>query len=109
MFVPTTTVTVLTESETEDEFGDPVDSYKAVRKGVKAHIWEDAKTAFNPSDSRVQTVRTLKGLVADSKPLKKNDRLRDENTDAIYMITHVRLMSSLFSSAPQQVEMSLVT
>lgn len=109
MFYPTTTVTVLAEETGEDAYGDPIDVYKAVRFNLPAHIWEESQLVNSPATGQATTVRTMKGVVSDATQLKSGERLKDENSGAVYVIEHVRILSSPFSGAPQQIEMSLVS
>ena len=86
----TTTVTVL-RGESTDAYGDPIDIDATVYRGVPASIIEQQPNSRSrPVDGRTDQVRGYACRIGPRYELRKNDRLRDERTGAVYTVDIVQ-------------------
>lgn len=80
------TVSVLRGSETDD-YGDTADTGNVVADRVPASILETVRRTTRRADDRAQTVLYFTGRVDPRVDVRQNDRLRDERTGAVYLVT----------------------
>jgi len=86
--VATTTVSIL-RGTTTDGYGDTVDDNtgQPVATGVPASILEQNRRVFLPAEQAVRIVRTYAARVGPEIDVRKDDRLLDEQTNTIYLVT----------------------
>ena len=80
------TVTILRGTEV-NEFDDEVDSDVAVRSRIPASILEQTRRVYLPAEAAYRIVRSYAGGVGAEVDIKKDDRLRDEQTGVVYLVT----------------------
>lgn len=88
MIGATCRVTILRGTETT-ELGDVTDVARPVRDRVPAAIREQRRQTTTNVDDRAQTVLFFTGRIAANVDVRANDRLRDEDTGTIYLVTAV--------------------
>lgn len=80
------TVSILRGTET-NEFDDLVDSDAAVRAGIPASILEQNRRVYLPAEAAYRIIRSYAGRIGAEVDIRKDDRLRDERTGAVYLVT----------------------
>lgn len=85
-FLATTRVTILRGTAT-DRYGDEVDTDTVVEVDVPASILERPVTGGRPSSGRKDTQRTHALRVWKSVDVQQNDRIRDQKTGRVYVVT----------------------
>lgn len=103
---PTTRVDVLRGTTTND-FGDEVDADTVVLSDIPASIIERSQRVHEPKDGEDRIVRVLKGRVPYGTGVAKGDRLRDRNSDAVYVIDNVYQQANPFWRQDQSLDLSL--
>jgi len=86
--VATTTVSILRGTAT-DGYGDAVDDNTGTpaATGVPASILEQNRRVFLPAEQAFRIVRTYAGRVGPEVDIRKDDRLLDEQTNIVYLVT----------------------
>lgn len=90
---PTTTVSVLRGSTTDD-FGDAVAADTVAASGIPASILEQRRTVFVREENRVQQVLYATGRVPGDTDVRPDDRLRDEVSGDTYRVDSVSRVGS---------------
>lgn len=108
MFRRTTTVTILSDKQAEDEYGDEVDRYEVQDSGVPAHIGQKNRTFISPTSGRPVTIREFVGLLPAYTNITLNHRVRDERSGQIFTIDHVQEPRISTGAVPTRVEMKTV-
>lgn len=86
MTLATTTVTVLRGTGTDD-FGDPVDLDGIVYSGIPASILQSRSNRSRPVEGRTDNAVTFVcRIFRPAVELRRDDRIRDERTDAVYTV-----------------------
>lgn len=87
----TTTVSIL-RGDTTNTWGDTVsdNSGTPVASGVMAAIHEQSRRTYLPAEQAYRIIRTYTGRLPSGCGVQKLDRLRDERTSAIYLVTELR-------------------
>lgn len=81
-------VTILRGTELT-ELGDTQDRAVPVRDRVPAAIREQRRQTTTNADDRAQTVLYFTGRMSAREDVRQDDRLRDEATGTIYLVTAV--------------------
>lgn len=85
-FLATTTATVL-RGTAVDRYGDEVDTETIIATQVPVSILERPVTGTRPASGRTDTQRTYALRMWKRIPLQQNDRIRDERTGVMYVVT----------------------
>lgn len=81
-----TKITILRGTET-DSYGDTVDSDVAVYTGVVASILSSSRRTYLPAEGAVRVIHSYAGRCGAEVDLRKDDRVRDERTGVVYLVT----------------------
>ena len=86
--VATTTISILRGTVTNG-YGDTVDdnTSQPVATGVPASILEQNRRVFLPAEQAFRIVRTYAGRVCPEIDIRKDDRVKDEQTSIVYLVT----------------------
>lgn len=84
----TTRVSVLRGTAT-DAFGDVADTTTVHASGIPASLIESGRQAFNPVTGVPRILRTHVARLPPGTDLTETDRLKDEQTGAIYIVASV--------------------
>lgn len=98
----TTLVTVLRGTET-DVYADEVDSDIAEYVDVPASIIEENRRTFLPAEGAFRVVRSYSAQLGREVDVRKDDRLRDQSTGRIYLVTELSDPLGLPGEAPDWV------
>lgn len=79
-------VTILRGTEA-NQYNDLVDSDVAVRTGIPASILEQGRRVYLPAEAAFRIIRSYAGRVGAEVDIQKDDRLRDERTGVVYLVT----------------------
>lgn len=93
-FIATTTVSIL-RGTTEDEWGYEQDTDAVHATGIPMAITSRTKQVFEPATSTGKTVRFYTGRAISNLDITADDRIRDENTGEVYVISAVTSTTSL--------------
>jgi hypothetical protein len=107
-FVATTRISVL-RGETTDAFGDPIELDNQVASGVPASILEQQSRAQRPVEGRTDNVRSYTMRVNPNVQVRRDDRIRDLNTNAIYTVDEVVTPVNPAGHAPRRIVLRRVT
>ncbi len=107
-FLATTTVTVL-RGTTTDRYGDEQDADTVVATGVRASLLERPVTGTRPVSGREDTPRAYALRVWASVDLRKNDRIQDERTGYVYVITTLAPSTNPVGLASTRADLQRVT
>lgn len=89
----TTTVSILRGTET-NAYNDTVDTTAAIHTGVIAAIMERDRRVYLPAEQAVRVIRTYSARFPPNVDLQKLDRVKDERTGVIYLVTEIRQPAS---------------
>ena len=104
----TTTVTIRRGTET-NAYNDTVDSTAAVHTGVIAAIAEHSRRVYLPSEQASRVVRSYSARFPPTTDLRKLDRILDERTGAIYLVTEIHQPDSPAITLDVAAELSRTT
>lgn len=91
--IPTTTVTVL-RGTTTDDFGDTVSADTVAASAVPFSLLEQRRSVYTAADNRVQQVRYFTGRAPGDCDIRLGDRIRDEATEDVYHVDTVTRVGS---------------
>jgi hypothetical protein len=91
--IPTTTVSVL-RGTTTDDLGDVIDNLTVAASGIVFSLIEQRKTVFVPSANRLQQVMIAIGRGPADMDVTAADRIKDERSGLIYVIDNVSRVQS---------------
>ena len=81
--------TIIRGTTTQDDYGDEVTSDDVAYSGVLGSVIERRRTAYNPVDGRIATLRELTGRFSAGTDIQDGDRIKDEKTDKVYYVSSV--------------------
>lgn len=89
MYSRATTKVSILRGQSEDEWGDTIDNNTVVASGVLASIleqktWSSPEVSTQPHNYRYARLRVKKGT-----DVRTNDRIKDERTNDIWLITNI--------------------
>jgi hypothetical protein len=104
--LPTGRYDILRGSSSTNEYGDEIEAQTVHRSGVLGSVIERRRTVFNPSDSRVATVRELTGRFKHGEDIIDGDRIKDVKTGEIFVVSAVYRGTSLAGKADLVLDLS---
>lgn len=107
MFWPTTTVSILRGTTTNDA-GDVLDSNTVVYSGIPASVMERTRNGIDTltQDPRVYHYTTMR--VAAGTDILDTDRILDESTQLMYAVTDVARLASPVHTPDIRVDLTRV-
>jgi hypothetical protein len=89
MYSRATTKVSILRGQSDDEWGDTIDNDTIVASGVLASIleqktWSSPEVSTQPHNYRYARLRVKKGT-----DVQTNDRIKDERTNDIWLITNI--------------------
>lgn len=106
-FVPTTTVSVLRGTGT-DEYGDPVDVATVVATGLPASILERVQRVARADSGSPQVVTYFTARLNGDVSLQSGDRIEDERTGHIYVMDNFSQVASPIRINPVRLDLRRV-
>lgn len=103
-----TRVTILRGTSTND-YEDEVDDTTTVEKNVLCALEETNRRVYLPAEQRITIVRTYSARLSPRAPIQKLDRLRDQKTGRIYLVTDLSDPQSAHHTPDIHVELSRTT
>ncbi len=104
----TTTIAVLRGTST-DVYGDETDTATAVRTGIPASLIEQTRRVTTRDDPTPRIVRYAVGRVTAGTDVTDQDRIKDERTNAIYIVDAVSSMNSAAVAADLRLDLRRTT
>lgn len=83
-----TKITILRGTE-QDGYGDEVDSDAPIYTGVVASIISSTKRVYLPAEGATRVVHSYSGRCGAEVDLRKDDRVKDELTGVVYLVTEL--------------------
>ena len=87
--VATCTISILRGTATDAVYGDSYATGQVVASGVPASIIERTQKIVTPGNPAPRIVRSIDGIVGSQTDITDADRIRDEKTGQIYIVTAV--------------------
>lgn len=87
--VATCTISILRGTATDLVYGDSYDTMQVVAAGVPASIIERQQKIVTPGNPQPRIVRSIDGIVGSGVDITDADRIRDEKTGQVYVVTAV--------------------
>ncbi len=106
--VATTTVAILRGTSTDD-YGDEVDGSTVVASGIPAAIQEQRQTVTTADDPQPRVVRIYTGRVNAGTDIQTGDRIKDETTNAIYIVDQFSQVASPVMTNDLRLDLRRVT
>jgi hypothetical protein len=106
-----TTISVWRGTET-NSYGDEVDSVDAGAlhlRGIPAALVEQGRRSYNPVDGQRRTIRTVICRVTSGTDIQQDDRVRDDTTLRMYLVTTVHEQASPVHQPDLTIELELTT
>lgn len=97
---------VIRGTDTENEYGDTVSDNAVVEKHLSGSIIERTRTNFDPQSGRIATLRQLTGRFANGTGIQDGDRLRDERSGEVFLVTSVYRGTSVVGKADLVLDLS---
>ncbi|MEU1309504.1 hypothetical protein ABZ419_11500 [Streptomyces cinnamoneus] len=104
----TTTIAVLRGTST-DVFGDEADTDTVVASGIPASLVEQNRRVTTRDDPTPRVIRYAVGRVTAGTDITDQDRIRDERTNALYIVDSVSSMNSAAVAADLRLELRRTT
>ncbi|MCX5338356.1 hypothetical protein [Streptomyces sp. NBC_00140] len=104
MNLATTTVSIL-RGTTEDEFGDETDTATTLAVGIPASLIEATRTAMEPVSGTPRIIRTHVCRLPPAVDVTENDRIKDEQTNEIYIVVAVTKNSNPVLAQPLRADL----
>lgn len=89
-----TTISILRGTE-QDGYGDEVDSDTPLYTGVAASILGSSRRVYLPAEGATRVIHSYSGRCGAEVDLRKDDRVRDERSGTIYLVTELADQTSL--------------
>ena len=107
IFRANTTISVLSDATTTDEWGDPVDSGTVAVSGIPASITETGATGYSEVSTRPRVIRNALCRVSTyyADQITNNNRIRDEKTGDTWIILSVTLPNNAVGHVPMHIQM----
>ena len=103
-----TRVTILRGTSTND-YEDSVDEEVSVRTDVLCALEETNRRVYLPAEQATRIVRTYSARLSPTAPVQKGDRLRDQRTQVVYLVTDLNDPQSAHHTPDIHVELSRTT
>lgn len=87
---PNARVLVERPIRSEDELGDPVDTWETTFHSLGLALAERRRRVWNPSESRSETMVFYEALAPVASDLAEGDRFTDLHTGDVLHVTYVR-------------------
>ena len=100
----TTSVTILRGTST-DAFGDETDTDTPIATRVPASLIESTRTAMEPVSGTPRIIRTHVCRLPSTTDITENDRIKDEQTDEIYIVVSVTKNSNPVVAQPLRADL----
>ena len=81
--------TVIRGTHSINDYGDEIEGTTVELSGVSGSVIERARKVFNPADGRVATIRELTGRFPHGTDIQDGDRVKDEKTEEIFVVSSV--------------------
>lgn len=104
----TTTISVLRGTST-DGYGDDIDTDTPFATGIPASLVEQTRRVTTRDDATPRIVRYAVGRVTAGTDITDQDRLRDEQTGAVYIVDAVSAMNSAAAAADLRLDLRRTT
>lgn len=99
MGIATGRYSIIRGESTLNDYGDEVETDTVIRESVQGSVIERSRTNFDPESGRIATLRQLTGRFAHGTDIKDGDRIKDEESGKVYLVTSVFNGSSLVGKA----------
>lgn len=87
--IATCTISILRGAATDPVYGDSYDTSQVVASGIPASIIERNQKITTPGNPTPRIVRGFDGIVGSATDIRDSDRIRDEATGQVYVVTGV--------------------
>jgi hypothetical protein len=104
----TTTLTVL-RGTTTDAFGDEQDTDTAVATGIPASLTEQTRRVTTRDDPTPRIIRYAVGRVTAGTDITDQDRVKDEQTNQVFIVEAVSSMNSAAVAADLRLDLRRTT
>ena len=104
---PTGKFTILRGTPTTNDYGDQVDTQTPVQTGLSGSVIERTRSNFDPQSSRIVTLRQLTGRFGHGTDIQDGDRIKDEKTGVIYLVTSVFHPTAIVNKPDVVVDLTL--
>lgn len=104
----TTRVSVL-RGTTVDVFGDEADASTVHASGIPASLVEQTRVATTRDDPTPRVIRYTVGRVPASTDVTEDDRIKDEQTNEIYIVTAVSKNANPAMQQPLRLDLKRTT
>lgn len=87
--IATCTISILRGTAVDPVYGDTFATSQVVATGVPASIIEREQKIFTPGNAVPRIVRGIDGIVGSQTDITAADRVQDETTGQVYIVTAV--------------------
>lgn len=87
--VATCTISILRGTAQDPIYGDTYDTTQVIATGIPASIIERSQKITTPGNPTPRIVRAIDGIVGSATDITDADRIRDEKTGQVYVVTAV--------------------
>jgi hypothetical protein len=105
MFQATGRYTIL-RGDGEDQFGDPTGEGHPIATNQIASVIEQNRQVYDAANSRLDTVRQIKGRFKSGTDIKISDQVKNENTGDIYVVAGKHMPSNIVAKPDVVVELT---
>lgn len=106
--IATATVTIY-RGESTDAFGDSVSASTAIADRIPFSIMEQSVKTTRRGDDRPQSVKYFRGRCSPAVDIRQEDRIKDEITGTIYLVTAVSNVASTVTTNDTRCDLERVT
>ena len=107
-FAASTTISVMRGTVTGD-YGDELDSDEVIASGTPASILERPVTGARPVSGNATTPRAYAMRIWRSVDLRQDDRVRDERTGKVYVVTTLAPSTNFVGLGSTRADLQRVT
>lgn len=104
----TTRVSVL-RGTTVDAFGDEQDASTVAASGIPASLIEQTRVATTRDDPTPRVIRYTVGRVPPGTDVTEDDRIKDEVTEEVYIVTAVSTNANPAMAQPLRLDLKRTT
>lgn len=90
---------VIRGESTQNEYGDEVEGTTVVQTNILGSVIERSRTVFDPQSGRVATLRQLTGRFNHGTDIRDGDRIEDEKSGKVFLVSSVIEGTSLVGKA----------
>lgn len=90
-----------------NEYGDEIEEDTVITERILGSVIEQSRTNYDPQSGRIATLRQLTGRFGSEHDIRDGDRIKDEKSNKVYVVTSVFQGTSFVGKADIVLDLSI--